>query len=121
MILENLRKAQQIAHIGSWEWDLLSNKFTVSEELYRIYGFNPDDTIEYETLLARTHPDDFESAAQQAHKIKGAAGNVGSDALKEVAYQIEKSGQDQDMARLETLLPMLEQKFTQLEQAMKEI
>jgi len=34
-----LANAQKIAGIGSWEWDLLTNDFTWSEENFRLHGF----------------------------------------------------------------------------------
>ena len=40
---------QHIAHLGSWEWDVLANTVSWSEELYRIFGLQPmefDTTIE---------------------------------------------------------------------------
>ena len=36
-----LDAAQQITHIGSWEWDLTTGAVTWSDELYRIYGLAP--------------------------------------------------------------------------------
>ena len=38
-----LIEAQQLAHIGSWEWDVTSNKIVWSDELYRIFGMQPQD------------------------------------------------------------------------------
>ncbi|TGK49746.1 PAS domain-containing protein [Leptospira bouyouniensis] len=38
---ESLKKAQQIAKMGSWELDLQSNEVTWTEELYKMYGFDP--------------------------------------------------------------------------------
>ncbi|MBV8884753.1 MAG: PAS domain S-box protein [Chroococcidiopsidaceae cyanobacterium CP_BM_RX_35] len=37
----NLLQAQQIAHVGSWEIELETQKITWSEELFRIFGLNP--------------------------------------------------------------------------------
>ncbi len=37
----NLREAQAIAHVGSWEVDLVTNTISGSEEAARIYGFEP--------------------------------------------------------------------------------
>ncbi len=34
-------EAQQLAHIGSWEWDVVTNKIEWSDELYRILRLNP--------------------------------------------------------------------------------
>lgn len=36
-----LKKAQQITHIGSWYLDVATNEVVWSEELYRMYGFDP--------------------------------------------------------------------------------
>ena len=38
---QELRKAQSIAHIGSWYWDAKTDATTGSDELLRIYGFDP--------------------------------------------------------------------------------
>ena len=36
-----LRSSQQIARLGSWRLDLATNQVTWTEELYKIYGFDP--------------------------------------------------------------------------------
>jgi len=36
-----LRNAQQVSKVGSWELDLKTNKVVWTEELYKMYGFNP--------------------------------------------------------------------------------
>lgn len=54
-----LAEAQQIAHVGSWEWEIDANVVTWSDELHRIYGIEPvafDAT--YDGFLARVHPED---------------------------------------------------------------
>lgn len=38
-----LQKAQQIAHMGSWEHDYGSDKMTCSDDTFRIFGFKPED------------------------------------------------------------------------------
>ena len=54
-----LAVAQQITHIGSWQWDVASNVVTWSDELYRIYGLEPQScVISFETFLAKLHPED---------------------------------------------------------------
>ena len=37
-----LAEAQQIARLGSWEWEIATDRVTWSDELYRIYGVRPD-------------------------------------------------------------------------------
>lgn len=54
-----LAEAQSIAELGSWHWDILANRVTWSDELYRIYGQVPgvfEGT--YENFLASVHPYD---------------------------------------------------------------
>ena len=36
-----LREAQRLAHVGSWHWDVKTDATSGSEELLRIYGFDP--------------------------------------------------------------------------------
>jgi len=33
-----LSQAQQLSHVGSWEWNLIDNSFQMSDEMLRIYG-----------------------------------------------------------------------------------
>jgi PAS domain S-box-containing protein len=55
----SLAKAQIIAHIGSWEWDVNSNKGRWSDELYNIYGLDRKTfTPSYESFINFVHPDD---------------------------------------------------------------
>jgi PAS domain S-box-containing protein len=55
---ERLVEAQEVAHVGSWEWEIGSDRVWWSDEMYRIYGIEPGAPIGYETFLARLHPDD---------------------------------------------------------------
>jgi PAS domain S-box-containing protein len=59
-----LNAAQEVAHIGSWEWDILENKVTWSDEMYRIYGLEPGSVaVDYESYIERVHPEDRDHAA----------------------------------------------------------
>ena len=59
-----LERAQQIAHVGSWEWNLLDNSVFWSGQMYRIFGYEPGEIeASKEALIARTHPDDRERVA----------------------------------------------------------
>jgi len=55
-----LAEAQEVARIGSWEWDVAANRVTWSDELYRIYGAEVGGPISYEDFLERVHPEDRE-------------------------------------------------------------
>ncbi len=39
---EDLKESQQIAHVGSWRLDLADNQVFWSDELYKMYGFDPN-------------------------------------------------------------------------------
>ncbi|MFO0578732.1 MAG: PAS domain S-box protein [Polyangia bacterium] len=39
---DHLNRAQRVAHIGSWDWDLRTGEIHRSAELYEIYGTAPD-------------------------------------------------------------------------------
>jgi PAS domain S-box-containing protein len=55
-----LAEAQRLAHMGSWAWRLAGgNALHLSEEWYRIYGFDPEEGLSaWEKRLQRIHPED---------------------------------------------------------------
>jgi PAS domain S-box-containing protein len=53
-----LGEAQRLAHVGSWEWDLRSNAVTWSDELYRIFGVEPQEIDVAREAMEHIHPDD---------------------------------------------------------------
>ncbi|MBN8420370.1 MAG: PAS domain S-box protein [Verrucomicrobia bacterium] len=55
----DLGRAQSISHIGSWEYTVAGGGIKWSDELYRIFGLQPQSVvITYERLLPMIHPDD---------------------------------------------------------------
>lgn len=59
--LERLEKrVEQIAHPGSWRFELPSKKLTWSAEMYRIFGVDPDSAdLDLDAIVAsRVHPED---------------------------------------------------------------
>lgn len=57
-----LRRAQDIAHLGSWELDLADNRLAWSDEVFRIFGLKPQEfAATYEAFLERIHPSDREA------------------------------------------------------------
>ncbi len=51
--------AQEVAHLGSWELDLLSNRLSWSDEVYRIFGLMPQEFgATYDAFLEAVHPED---------------------------------------------------------------
>lgn len=56
---KRLSEAQTIAHVGSWELNLITNELVWSEENYRIFELDPADAPpDYERFLQCVHPDD---------------------------------------------------------------
>jgi len=54
-----LNQAQSIAHLGSWELDVQSRIFDWSDEVYRIFGFEPQMfEASFDKFLASIHPED---------------------------------------------------------------
>ncbi|MFD2245035.1 PAS domain-containing sensor histidine kinase [Pontibacter ruber] len=55
-----LRDAQAIGHVGSFEWNIITDKIYWSDEMYRIHGLEPQsETITLKRLLSFVHPDDL--------------------------------------------------------------
>ena len=58
---EQLKEAQKISSIGSWEWDVLNDKAKWSDETFHILGLDPQkDTASFMTSRELTHPDDLQ-------------------------------------------------------------
>ena len=56
-----LLTAQQMAHVGSWEWDIASGAVTWSQQLYRNFGVDPAEFApSVEAYMDLVHPDDRE-------------------------------------------------------------
>jgi PAS domain S-box-containing protein len=56
-----LAAAQQVAHLGSWELDVATDKVTWSEEMYHVYGLRHDEfRPSFERFIERVHPNDRE-------------------------------------------------------------
>ncbi len=61
--------------------------------------------------------DDAAGAGKLGHKIKGAAANVGGEALRETASQMEQAGKRGELAAVQRLLPELRKRYQELEAA----
>ena len=57
----SLNRAQSIAHLGNWEWDIKKGTLWWSDEIYRIFGLKPQAfQATYEAFLEYVHEDDRE-------------------------------------------------------------
>jgi len=54
-----LVRAQELAQLGSWEWDVVRNIVTWSDQIFRIFGLDHGTCLpSHELYLACVHPDD---------------------------------------------------------------
>jgi signal transduction histidine kinase len=53
-----LAEGQQLARIGSFSWRVAAGEITWSEQLYRIFGFDPGTPVTLELMGRRVHPED---------------------------------------------------------------
>jgi PAS domain S-box-containing protein len=62
-----LAEAQRMSHTGSWAWNVGSGALFWSREIFRIYGYNPQETgPTWEQFLGRVHPEDRAQIEQRA-------------------------------------------------------
>uniref|UniRef100_A0A1S7LFQ9 Putative Diguanylate cyclase/phosphodiesterase [including GGDEF and EAL domain] n=1 Tax=Magnetococcus massalia (strain MO-1) TaxID=451514 RepID=A0A1S7LFQ9_MAGMO len=65
-----LLTSQELAHLGSWDWDIPGGQLIWSDETYRIFGLSPQESPPtYEIFLQSIHPADrilVESSVEKA-------------------------------------------------------
>ncbi|MCK5339749.1 MAG: Hpt domain-containing protein [Desulfobulbaceae bacterium] len=81
--------------------------------------FLDDMPKQINTLRNYVHAGNMKQTEEQAHKIKGAGGNMGSPALQEIAYAMERAGKAGNTEELQTLMPKLENCFSHLKKLME--
>lgn len=55
-----LNESQQIARLGSWDWEVNKGILNWSDNLYRIYGLDPGNKISFEQFSELLHEEDRE-------------------------------------------------------------
>ena len=60
-LIARVDNAQQLANMGDYDWHIATDTNTWSDQLYRIYGHQPQSfNATYERFLSHIHPDDRE-------------------------------------------------------------
>lgn len=66
---ETYTKAEEIAHIGSWDWNILTGDLRWTDEIYRIFGQLPQAFgATYEEFVETIHPEDRDSVSAAVGK-----------------------------------------------------
>jgi two-component system, sensor histidine kinase and response regulator len=70
-----LAQAQQLAHVGSWEWDAVAGRVRWSGQQRRMLGLDRGDRPEsFPTYLRFVHPDDRERIIELARRVRTSSG-----------------------------------------------
>ncbi len=65
----SLAEAQRIALLGSWHWNVATNKLEWSDVVYRIFAIQPEQFDgTYEAFLGLVHPDDRKMVTESLNK-----------------------------------------------------
>lgn len=116
----NLAAAQQIAHLGSWEWNIVTDELSWSDEVYRMFGFKPQQFVAtYRRFLEFISPEDrgfVADAVQNAfsrgdeyeldHRIRRADGvervlhEIGEVIVNDAGEPVRMIGTVQDVTEL---------------------
>jgi PAS domain S-box-containing protein len=66
-----LNEAQRLAQIGSWEWNVSERRVSWSNELYRIFGLEPQEfPITAESFLRCIHPEERETMRRKIEDMR---------------------------------------------------
>lgn len=79
-----LRMSQRVGHVGSWDWDMATQRVTWSDEMYEIHGLTRDQFDGTPTCaVSLIHPDDRPVVEHNMGELVG-----GRDAPLAVEYRI---------------------------------
>jgi PAS domain S-box-containing protein len=66
-----LERAEEVAQIGSWDWDLETGRLLWSDNLFRLYGLEPGEiTPTPGYVLEQVHPDDQERVEREVESAR---------------------------------------------------
>ena len=104
-----------------FDYDAMSERLMHDQDLIRIIAdtFLADMPQQISELKAIIQTGNAEKTGAQAHKIKGAASNVGGMVLSELALTIEKAGKSGDMETVQQTIITMEKSFEQLKLCME--
>jgi PAS domain S-box-containing protein len=66
-----LRESQQVARLGSWEYDLATRQLNYSEEIYRLLGLDPPgEPMTYDRYMSFVHPEDRSNMEEAVYRAQ---------------------------------------------------
>ncbi|MGO4587736.1 sensor domain-containing protein [Paenarthrobacter sp. 2TAF44] len=84
-----LLAAQEMAHVGSLEYSVVTGEIWHSEEFARIVGLGPEESLSWEWMLERTHPEDRDHVRHVWKSLLGGSGSA------DFEYRIIRGGAEQ--------------------------
>jgi two-component system sensor histidine kinase UhpB len=73
---KRLSRAQEVAHMGSWEFDFATNDILWSDETFRIYGLPPGQNRQsFADALKFIHPEDLVLVLKELKRSENALGD----------------------------------------------
>jgi HPt (histidine-containing phosphotransfer) domain-containing protein len=105
---------QQVSPVV-WDRAGLLERLMGDEELAGIIlqGFLIDMPRQIEALREYLEAGDDAGAERQAHTIKGASANIGAEALRTLAVELEQAGKSGDLEGMKTRMEELNQMFAE--------
>ena len=62
--------AQQLANMGDFDWHIETDESSWSDQLYRIYGYEPQEfNASYDRFLSMVHPDDRDTVTATHRRV----------------------------------------------------
>src|ERR1700754_1472180 len=71
-----LAEAQHLSRIGSFAWRVATNEITWSEQLYRIFEFDPHVRVTLELIGTRVHPEDLTLFRDMVERASSSASDI---------------------------------------------
>ena len=101
----------------------LLDRLEGDEELFKeiVKTFLDDAPLQVEKLKQALMEENLNQLEKQAHSLKGAAMNIGGNALQAIAFEVELSGKKGDLKRAQGLIPRLEKEFARLQKALSSL
>jgi PAS domain S-box-containing protein len=117
----DLNRAQAVAHVGSWHYDIPGNALALSEETYRIMGLPPGSLVTPEQTIEIFHPDDKErirracNVALESGTYEGEGRVLVGGRTRRVRIQanIERDVEGRPLAAVGTVQDITEHKLAQ--------